>query len=74
MLLISENVDVVDEEESGAEVIDENYDPDTQEPQKQTKHHFFWITNLNRLLYDQNKHEETTDFCDRCLYGFYKAD
>ena len=40
----------------------------------QTKYHYCWIKNLNRLLYGQNKHKCKTYFCDRCLYGFTKED
>ena len=39
-----------------------------------TKYHYCWIKNLNRLLYDQNKHKCQTCFCDRCLYGFIRED
>ena len=75
LLLISEDVEVVNEDMDDSddeEVIDENYDPDAEEPQKETKYHYCWIKNLNRLLYDQNKHKCKTYFCDRCLYGFTK--
>ena len=41
---------------------------------KTTKYHYCWIKNLNRLLYDQNRHKCKTYFCDRCLYGFTKED
>ncbi|GFR99473.1 hypothetical protein ElyMa_006374500, partial [Elysia marginata] len=33
--------------------------------EKDGKTHYTWIKNLNRLLYDQNKHREKTYFCDR---------
>ena len=39
-----------------------------------TKHHYCWIKNRDRLLFDQNKHKTKTYFCDRCLYGFTKED
>ena len=42
--------------------------------ENQTKYHYCWIKNLDRLLYDQNKHKCKTYFCDRCLYGFTKED
>ena len=42
--------------------------------ENQTKYHYCWIKNLNRLLYGQNKHKCKTYFCDRCLYGFTKED
>ena len=35
--------------------------------EKITKYHYCWVKNLNRLLYDQNKHKCKTYFCDRCL-------
>ena len=41
---------------------------------KTSKYHYYWIKNLYRLLYDQNKHKCKTYFCDRCLYGFTKED
>ena len=56
------------------EIIDKNYDPDQVELKRETKYHYCWIKNLNRLLYDQNKHKEKTHFCDRCLYGFTRED
>ena len=42
--------------------IDETYDPDAEYPEqnkpiKETKYHYCWIKNLNRLLYDQNNHK-----------------
>ena len=40
----------------------------------ETKSHYCWIKNLNRLLFDQNKCKNKTYFCDRCLYGFTKED
>ena len=41
---------------------------------KTTNYHYCWIKQLNRLLYDQNKHHGQTYFCDRCLYGFSRED
>ncbi|GFR66063.1 hypothetical protein ElyMa_005547700 [Elysia marginata] len=34
------------------------------------KFHYTWITDLDRLLYDQNNHREKTYFCERCLHGY----
>ena len=55
LLMISEDVEVVN---------------DNNEKRKETKYHYCWSKNLNKLLYDQNKHRCKTYFCDRCLYGF----
>ena len=42
---------------------------------EEENNHYCWIKNLNRLLCNQNnKHNEQTHFCDRCLYGFTKED
>ena len=54
LLLISEDVEVVDGN-TNEEVIHENYHPDSEEPQKETKYHYCFIKNLNRLLIDLNK-------------------
>ena len=37
---------------------------------KDEKFHYTWVKNLNRLLYDQNKHKGQTFFCERCLHGY----
>ena len=72
--MIIEDV-VCKDSEDGEGIIDENYDPDTEEePQKETKYHYCRISNLNRPLYDQTKHKCKTYFCDCCLYGFTKED
>ena len=69
------DVEVDDAEiDNDEEIIDKNYDPDQVELKRETKYHYCWINNLNRLLYDQNKHKEKTHFCDRCLYGFTRED
>ena len=79
LLLISEDVEVDYSNGDDDGTVDEDYDPadyeDTPEPKKkETKYHYCGIGNLNRLLYDQNKHKCKTYFCDRCLYGFTKED
>ena len=69
---VSEDTDDNDEG-----MIDENYDLDADYPtgpQKETKYHYCWIVNLNRLLYDQNKLKCKTYFCDRCLHGFTREE
>ena len=38
------------------------------------KYHYTWIKNLNRLLYDQTKHEHRKYFCERSLHGFKRED
>ncbi|MEW8333944.1 MAG: hypothetical protein AB2692_23650 [Candidatus Thiodiazotropha sp.] len=38
------------------------------------KFHYTWFKNLNRLLYDQNKHRERKYFCKRCLHGYVRED
>ena len=77
LLLISEDVEVEDSEDEES-IIDDDYDPDADylatEKKKQTKYHYCGIKNLNRLLFDQNKCKNKTDFCDRCLYGFTRED
>ncbi|KAK3757404.1 hypothetical protein RRG08_033172 [Elysia crispata] len=42
--------------------------------EKAGKFHYTWIKNLNRLLYDQNKHREQKPFCERCLHGYKRED
>ena len=42
--------------------------------QKADKFHYTWIKDLNRLLYDQNKHREKKHFCERCLHGYKRED
>ena len=36
--------------------------------------HYTWIKNLNRLLYDQSKHQHRKHFCERCLHGYTRED
>ena len=60
LLLVSEDVERVN---------------DKNEKIIETKSHYCWIKNLNRLLHNQNsKYGGRTHFCDRCLYGFTKED
>ena len=88
-LLISEDVEVVNEDTDNnediddnecidEEIIDENYEPDadySENQNKVTKYHYYWIKNLNRLLHGQNnKYGGKTHFCECCLYGFSKED
>ncbi|KAK3772394.1 hypothetical protein RRG08_031418 [Elysia crispata] len=42
--------------------------------EKEGKIHYTWIKDLNRLLYDQNKHREQKHFCERCLHGYSRED
>ena len=42
--------------------------------EKAGKFHYTWIKNLNRLLYDQSKHQERKHFCERCLHGYSRED
>ncbi|MES9973939.1 MAG: hypothetical protein ABW094_06720, partial [Candidatus Thiodiazotropha sp.] len=42
--------------------------------EKAGKHHFTWIKDLNRLLYDQSKHRERKYFCERCLHGYKRKE
>ena len=36
----------------------------------ETKTHYVWIKDINRLLFDQNKHVNRKHFCLRCLCSF----
>ena len=36
--------------------------------------HYTWIKNLNRLLYDQSKHQHRKHFCERSLHGYTRED
>ena len=76
--MISEDVENVSEDtdDNDEELIDENYDLDSDStgPQNETKYHYCWIKNLDILLYDQNKQKCKTYFCNRCLHGFKKED
>ena len=42
--------------------------------EKAGKFHYTWIKDLNRLLYDQIKHRERKNFCERCLHGYSRED
>ena len=42
--------------------------------QKAGKFHYTWVKDLNRLIYDQNKHREQKHFCERCLHGYSRED
>ena len=42
--------------------------------EKAGKHHFTWIKDLNRLLYDQSKYQGRKHFCERCLHGYTRED
>ena len=42
--------------------------------EKAGKFHYTWIKDLNRLLYDQSKHRERKQFCERCLHGYSRED
>ena len=46
-----------------------DYEDYPESKKKETKYHYCGIKNLDRLLFDQNKHKTKTYFCDRCLYG-----
>ena len=72
LLLISEDLNVKEEINEEEGIIDEDYNPD--EPTKETKYHYCWIKNLNRLLRNQNNKHGATYFCERCLHGFSRED
>ena len=42
--------------------------------EKAGKHHFTWIKDLNRLLYDQIKYRRRKHFRERCLHGYKRED
>ena len=42
--------------------------------EKAGKFHYTWIKDLNRLLYDQSKHQHRKHFCKRCLHGYTRED
>ena len=42
--------------------------------EKAGKFHYTWIKDLNRLLYDQSKHQHRKHFCERCLHGYTRED
>ena len=39
-----------------------------------TKFHYTWIKDLNRLLHDQSKCNDRKHFCERCLHGYTRED
>ena len=42
--------------------------------EKAGKFHYTWSKNLNRLLYDQSKHQERKHFCEQSLHGYSRED
>ena len=36
--------------------------------------HYSWVKRLTDLLYDQNRHNESRHFCERCLHGYKTRD
>ena len=42
--------------------------------EKAGKFHYTWIKNLNRLLYEQSKHQHRKHFCERCLHSYTRED
>ena len=36
--------------------------------------HYSWVKRLTALLYDQNRHNESKHFCERCLHGYKTRD
>ena len=42
--------------------------------EKEDRHHYCLIRNLNRMLASQNKHKGQTYFCTNCLHGFCKKE
>ena len=42
--------------------------------EKDSKFHYAWIKDLNRLLYDQSKHKECKHYCFQCLHGYTRED
>ena len=36
--------------------------------------YYSWVKRLTALLYDQNKHNESKHFCERCLHGYKTRD
>ena len=42
--------------------------------EKNGKFHYTLIKHLNRLLYDQSKHQHRKHFCERCLHGYSRED
>ena len=42
--------------------------------EEKDKSHYTWVKYLNRLLFDQSKHEHKKHFCDSCLHGYSRED
>jgi len=42
--------------------------------QSKEKSHYTFVKRLNALLYDQNRHNESKHFCERCLHGYTTAE
>ena len=36
--------------------------------------HYSWVKRLTALLYDENRHNESKHFCERCLHGYTTID
>ena len=36
--------------------------------------HYSWVKGLTALLYDQNRHNESKHFCERCLHGYKRKE
>ena len=36
--------------------------------------HYSWVKRLTALLYDQNRHNESKHFCERCLHGYSRKE
>ena len=36
--------------------------------------HYSWVKRLTALLYDQNRHNESKHFCERCLHGYKRKE
>ena len=36
--------------------------------------HYSYVKRLTALLYDQNRHNESKHFCERCLHGYQRID
>ena len=36
--------------------------------------HYSWVKRLTALLYDQNRHNESKHFCERCLHGYERKE
>ena len=36
--------------------------------------HYSYVKRLSALLYDQNRHNESKHFCERCLHGYSRRE